>query len=177
MEISGLSIGRTDKWNSRKSHFEAIDAALIMGKPYRYVATRYGKSAAALQRHKRNDITALVKAADERLAAKERLHGDRLHSKVRELAEKAVGILAQAEAAGDYRTALVAVREARGCLKLIAKLNGELLLPVQPPCMQPLFALPPGSEIRIGGASKKDLEPPAIDITPEDCNEAISEQG
>ena len=152
----------------------AIDSALLAGKPYRYVASRYGTSTGALQRHKKNDITALVKAADERLAVADRLRGDKLHGQVKDLAEKAVGILAKAEASGDFRTALVAVREARGCLELIAKLNGELALPAQPPCVAPLFALPASAIIRVetGG---QDREPQAvIDITPAADTEAES---
>jgi hypothetical protein len=88
------------------------------------------------------------------------------------LAEKAVGILANAQAAGDLRTALIAVREARGCLELIAKLNGELALPAQPPCVQPLFSLPAGSLIRIGNVALDDPKSEPIDITPADSVES-----
>ena len=43
---------------------------------------------------------------------------------VRSLQGKALAILVQAEAAGDLRTALGAVREARGNLELFAKILG-----------------------------------------------------
>ncbi len=51
---------------------------------------------------------------------------DDLLSQVRALHTKALSILATAETAGELRTALSGVREARGCLELEAKLRGEL---------------------------------------------------
>lgn len=45
---------------------------------------------------------------------------------VRALRSKSYQLLAQAEAAGDLRTALVAVREARSTVELLARLAGEL---------------------------------------------------
>jgi hypothetical protein len=45
---------------------------------------------------------------------------------VRDLQERALDILGKAEEAGELRTALGAIREARGNLELLAKLLGEL---------------------------------------------------
>ena len=45
---------------------------------------------------------------------------------VRALQSKTLSILLQAEGAGDLRTALAAIREARGNVELLAKLSGEL---------------------------------------------------
>ena len=42
------------------------------------------------------------------------------------LQEKALALLTKAEQSGDLRTALQGVREARGCLELKARLEGEL---------------------------------------------------
>ena len=52
------------------------------------------------------------------------VHGDSLLNQVRSLQGKALAILVQAEAAGDLRTALGAVREARGNQELLAKMLG-----------------------------------------------------
>ena len=52
------------------------------------------------------------------------VHGDSLLNQVRSLQGKALAILVQAEAAGGLRTALGAVREARGNLELLAKMLG-----------------------------------------------------
>jgi hypothetical protein len=59
-------------------------------------------------------------------AAEEIAQADSLLDQVRELQDKALGILDKAEKAGELRTALSAIREARGNLELLAKLLGEL---------------------------------------------------
>ena len=51
---------------------------------------------------------------------------DDLLAQVRSLQGRALAILDRAEKAGDLRTALGAIREARGNLELLAKLLGEL---------------------------------------------------
>jgi len=59
-------------------------------------------------------------------AAEEIAQADDLLEQVRDLQAKALGILSKAEEAGELRTALSAIREARGNLELLAKLLGEL---------------------------------------------------
>ncbi len=58
--------------------------------------------------------------------AQEVAQADNLLEQVQNLQAKALSILAKAEAAGDLRTALQGIREARSCLELLAKLQGEL---------------------------------------------------
>ena len=53
-------------------------------------------------------------------------HGDSLLDQVQGLQEKAPSILVKAEAKGDLRAALGAIREARGNLELLAKLLGMM---------------------------------------------------
>ncbi len=103
---------------------EAINKALVAGEPYRSVANRYDSlSQAAVQRHEVNHIPATLAKAKE---AKEVAHADNLLGQVRALQSKTLSILLRAEGAGDLRTALSAVREARGNVELLAKLSGEL---------------------------------------------------
>jgi hypothetical protein len=64
----------------------------------------------------------LVKAQE----AQEVAHADDLLEEVRSLQSRALAILGTAEGVGDLRTALGAIREARGNLELLAKLVGEL---------------------------------------------------
>ena len=64
----------------------------------------------------------MTKAKD----AQEVTKADSLLDQVIELRDKALSILAKAERAGDLRTALQGVREAKGCLELLARLQGEL---------------------------------------------------
>ena len=59
-------------------------------------------------------------------AAEEVAQADDLLEQVRDLQSRALAILGKAESAGDLRTALGAIREARGNLELLARLLGEL---------------------------------------------------
>ena len=102
---------------------KAIDAGLVGREAYRHIAGRFGTSTGALQRHKSEHLPASLVRARE---AEEVTQADNLLDQVRSLQKKTLGILDRAEAAGDLRTALAGVREARGCLELLAKLSGEL---------------------------------------------------
>jgi hypothetical protein len=101
----------------------AIDKALVGGTPYRAVARQFRVSDDALARHR-------VAHLPERLAqaqdAAEVAEATDLLREVRALRSKAYGLLLKAEQQGDIRTALAGVREARGCLELLAELEGEL---------------------------------------------------
>lgn len=99
-----------------------INQLLLEGEPYRNIAERFSVSAAALSRHKAHIPAALALAQDAHEAAQ----ADNLLAQVQELQAKALDLLRQAEAAGELRTALAGVREARACLELLAKLQGEL---------------------------------------------------
>ncbi len=59
-------------------------------------------------------------------AAAEVARADTLLGQVRALHARALAILDTAEGAGDLRTALGGIREARGCLELLGRLEGEL---------------------------------------------------
>jgi hypothetical protein len=102
---------------------EVIEQALLAGQPFRAVAVRFGTSATALFRHKQDHLPVALLSAQ---GAAEIAHGDNLLEQVRTLQSKTHAILARAEAAGQLTVALQAVREARGCLELLAKLLGEL---------------------------------------------------
>ena len=51
---------------------------------------------------------------------------DKLLGQVTDLRDRAVAIRGKAEGSEDFRTALGAIREARGCLELLGKLAGQL---------------------------------------------------
>ena len=102
---------------------EEINRLLLEGVSLRDIAGRYSVSKTALHRHKESHLPAeLTKAQEAREIAK----ADSLLDQVIELRDKALSILDKAEQAGDLRTALQGVREAKGCLELLAKLQGEL---------------------------------------------------
>ena len=98
--------------------------ALVAGEPYRSVANRYESlSQAAVQRHSENHLPAtLAQAKDAEMVA----HADDLLEQVRDLQVRTFAILEAAEVSEQHRTALSAIREARGNLELLAKLLGEL---------------------------------------------------
>jgi hypothetical protein len=99
-----------------------IEGAIIRSEPYRRIASRFETSTTSLQRHLPHVIQTLTKAKEAREAAR----ADDLLQQLKALRNKAIGLLTKAEAAGDYRTALAGVREARGCLELLAEMEGEL---------------------------------------------------
>lgn len=101
----------------------SIDAALISGAPLRDIAGRHGVSKSALERHKAGHLPAHLAKARE---AGEVARADDLLSQVRYLQDRTLAILTASEDTGELRTALVAIREARGNLELLAKLLGEL---------------------------------------------------
>ena len=102
---------------------EAINAALVANEPYRTIADRYGLSHQALMRHKAEHLPSIMVKSEE---AKEVAHADDLVWQIKQLRNKAIGILGKAETAGDLKTALMGVREARACIELLAEMEGEL---------------------------------------------------
>jgi hypothetical protein len=101
----------------------SIDEALVTGAPYRSVAKRFERSESAVYCHKTEHLPAhLLKAKEVEEAAR----ADDLLDQVRNLQAHALDILERAEKAGDLRTALAAISQARGNLELLGKLAGEI---------------------------------------------------
>jgi len=101
----------------------SIDEALVSSAPYRSVAKRFELSESAVYRHKTEHLPAhLLKARK----AEEVAQADDLLEQVSNLQAHALGILERAEKAGDLRTALAAISQARRNLELLGKLAGEL---------------------------------------------------
>jgi hypothetical protein len=113
-----------------------IDHHAISGVPVSQVANQHGVSYHALRRHIQSHLPkALVKAEMEAREAQEQDHAASLWDTAQRLTMEALGVLDRARAKEDERLALLAVREARGCLELQAKLAGELVEP------QPAYAI------------------------------------
>jgi hypothetical protein len=101
----------------------SIDEALVTGAPYRSVAKQFEVSESAVYRHKTEHLpTHLLKAKKVEEAAQ----ADDLLEQVKNLQAHALNILERAGEAGDLRTALAAISQARGNLELLGKLAGEL---------------------------------------------------
>lgn len=102
---------------------DAIDQALVGSASNRSVASLYDVSEAAVRRHKANHLPAKLVMAEK---AAEVVEADNLLDQVGDLQRRALAILDKAEETGELRTALSAIKEARGNLELLAKLLGEL---------------------------------------------------
>ena len=100
-----------------------IDKALVVRERFRTIADQFGVSKTALLRHHDDHLpAALVKAQ----AATEAAQADALLAQVVDLRDKALGVLDTAQGSEDLRAAIGAIREARGCVELLAKLAGQL---------------------------------------------------
>ena len=101
---------------------QTIDQALVSGETLRDIAQRFAVSRDALYRHKAHIPTAVAKAHE----ADEVAEADRLLATVRDLLQSAIATIDQAERAGELRTKLAAIREARETAKLLLEVHGEL---------------------------------------------------
>lgn len=96
---------------------------LVEGITYRTIADRFGLSETALKRHKADHLPGHVAKAQE---AAQVADADDLLKQLKALRNRAISILQKAETAGDYRTALAGIREARGCIEVLMEVEGEL---------------------------------------------------
>jgi hypothetical protein len=102
---------------------EKINKQLISGVTLRDIANQFGTSKSSLERHKAGHLPKTIAKAQE---VQEIAQADSLLDQLTNLREKALDILQKAEDSGDLKTALMGIREARGCLELLAKIEGQL---------------------------------------------------
>ena len=102
----------------------AIERELLKGATLRDVAERFGLSYSSVHRHRKNGhISATLARATDEL---ETFEARGLAAELTDLKNRARGILDRAEAADDLRSALGAIRELRGLLERVAKIEGRL---------------------------------------------------
>ncbi len=106
-------------------HDEAhmINVALVSREPYRAISRRFGVSKDALKRHSGEHIPELLVEASR---AVEVCEADDLLGRIEALQGRTLAILEAAEHTGELRTALAAIREARGNLELVGRITKEL---------------------------------------------------
>ena len=100
-----------------------VERALVAGEPLRSISSRTGLTRQALARHRDGHMPAALLKAQE---VEEVADADDLLAQVQRLHARTLAIPSDAERRGDQRTALQAVREARGNLELVAKLYALL---------------------------------------------------
>jgi hypothetical protein len=101
----------------------AIDQALVQGEAFRNVSERCSVSTAAIFRHYHAHIPQHLRQAH---AVQEVSQADTLLAKVVTLEADAKRLQGLAEDAGDFKTALQAIRELVRIIELQARLIGEL---------------------------------------------------
>jgi DNA-binding transcriptional ArsR family regulator len=99
-----------------------IEHALLRGEPHRTIAQQFTIPRGAVARHLKHVSTALTQARKLR----EIEDGKSILIQLRELKIQAENLRVRADRAGDYRSALVAVREMTRLVELEARLTGEL---------------------------------------------------
>jgi len=100
----------------------AIDGALVAGQSLAAIAALYRVSQDAVSRHRAHLPPAMAKAQ----GAKEAAQGEQLLEQVKAFRNKALALMQKAEGAGDLKTAIAGLREARACLELLLEVEGEL---------------------------------------------------
>ena len=116
---------------------DEIERALVSGQPDTRVSASFRElSADAIRRHREAHLPARLLKARE---VAEVAQADALLEQVRTLHRRALAILDASESAGDLRTALGGIREARGCLELLGRLEGELEPPTVNLIVSPAF--------------------------------------
>ena len=102
---------------------DAIEDAFITGTPKRRIAAHHGVTEQAVRRHVREHLpTLLALARDAERAAR----ADSLLDRIEALQSRTRAILEATEETNEHRTALAAIRGARGNLELIGEITKEI---------------------------------------------------
>lgn len=147
---------------------EEIDRALAEGESSRRIAALYGLAETSVRRHGKLHM----RPALARQAQKLDVHEKSILSGVLSLHARTLALLAQAEEAGDLRSAIAAVREARGNLELTGRATGELL----PPQLQQVYislGISDETELRRIIEQHKALDTFSLDDAERDAVEAL----
>jgi hypothetical protein len=99
-----------------------IEMAIVAGAANRRIAAQFDLSESAIRRHRAVHLPALLALSTEELTTQR----ESVRAGARLLYSKALTLLTRAEQDPDVRAMAAALREARGCLELLAKLVGEL---------------------------------------------------
>ena len=104
-------------------HKDAIEDAFIAGTPKRRIASHHGVSERAVRNHMREHLPELLALARD---AERASRADSLLDRIEALQSRTLAILETTEETNEHRTALAAIREARGNLELIGEVTKEL---------------------------------------------------
>ena len=102
--------------------FAVNEAVVLEKKSNRVVARQFGLHHDAVRRHREHIPKLLVEAS----RAMDAYEADDLLVRVEDLHRRTLAVLEAAEETGELRTALAAIREARGNLELVGRITKEL---------------------------------------------------
>jgi len=102
----------------------ALEQAHVGGATLRELAKQYGKDKSTIHNHISKHMPRAVREAAE--VIEERSHGDGILSELLTLRDEARRLQARAEAKGDVRTAIAALRELTRLVELKARVMGEI---------------------------------------------------
>ena len=159
---------------------EQIDIEIVNGTSVRDIAARFSLSRSSVGRHRVNCHKAIIAStlenskAAELLEAAKQAEGSEVGitslTRADEMYRRSRKAVIEAFKRKDYKVAFMGLREARGYLELIAKMNGELNggEASRPPV--PMFLLPENARISV--APNQPMlpagdQPPMRNVTPE----------
>jgi hypothetical protein len=108
---------------SHPNRAEIEDAVVIHSQAKRRIASQYGVGEKAVRHHIREHLPALLALARD---AEQASRADTLLDRIEDLQARTLAILEATEETNEHRTALAAIREARGNLELIGEVTKEL---------------------------------------------------
>ncbi len=119
-------MGRKSKIESHPNSKKII-TRLASGEEYSKIIEEYPDLRwQDLDYYKQKKLPEIISKSNDLKAEVESLKGTDTLAEVRELKTKALSILEQAQEAGDLKTALMGIREARGCLETCLKAEGQI---------------------------------------------------
>jgi hypothetical protein len=107
---------------SHTAHQE-IDGQLVGGQPYRQIARRFTVTISALARHRESHLSPSLVALRAQVDEAE---SEQLVPLLRKLLNRTLAFLHSAERSKNAGQGLSAIREARACIELQARLTGKL---------------------------------------------------
>ena len=115
-------MGRSCSVCSHPESFVINEAIVLEKRSNRVVARQFGLHHDAVRRHREHIPKLLVEAS----RAMDAYEADDLLGRVEDLHRRTLAVLEAAEETGELRTALAAIREARGNLELVGRITKEL---------------------------------------------------
>ncbi len=158
---------------------EEIDIDVVNGVSVRDIGRKHRLASSTVGRHRKNCHQAIIQTALEGTKAAELVEAAKNAevdvtsvSRADEMFRRSRKAVIEAFKRKDYKIAFMGLREARGYLELIAKMNGELNAAESERTYQPMFVLHGDMQIDFGGhirpAVTMNQQPEIRDITPQE---------